>query len=194
MKKLINYFFQGLLFVVPVAATIYVLYGLIHWIDNLLPFLSNLNIPGLGIVAIFIFVSVAGYIGSRFVRNPFFLYMEHLMERAPLVKLIYTSVKDLIAAFVGEKKSFNQPVAVKLEENSDTERIGFITQNDVKHLGLGSEKVAVYLPFSYSFMGELVIVPRENVRKLDSSGPDMIKFVISGGVGEISSSDSAAKP
>ena len=185
MKKLINYFLQGLLFVVPIVVTLYVLYQLIYWIDNLLPFLSKLNIPGLGLIAIFVLISAAGYIGSRFVRNPFFAYMEHLMERAPLVKLIYTSVKDLIAAFVGEKKSFNQPVAVKLERNSDTERIGFITQNDVKHLGFGSEKVAVYLPFSYSFMGELIIVPRENVRLLDSSGTDMIKFVISGGVGEV---------
>ncbi|HLG35512.1 MAG TPA: DUF502 domain-containing protein [Bacteroidia bacterium] len=185
MKKIINYFLQGLLFVVPIVVTIYVLYQLIYWIDNLLPFLDKLNIPGLGLIAIFVLISAAGYIGSRLVRNPIKAYMEHLMERAPLVKLIYTSVKDLIAAFVGEKKSFNQPVAVKLEKNSDTERIGFITRNDVNNLGFGSEKVAVYLPFSYSFMGELVILPRENVRKLDASGPDMIKFVISGGVGEV---------
>ena len=185
MKKILNYFLQGLLFVVPIVVTIYVLYQLIHWIDNLLPWLSKLNIPGLGIVALFVLVAGAGYIASRFVRNPLFAYMEHLMERAPMIKLIYTSVKDLIGAFVGEKKSFNQPVAVKLEKDSDTERIGFMTQNDVRHLGFGAEKVAIYLPFSYSFMGELIIVPRENVRLLDSSGPDMIKFVISGGVGEV---------
>lgn len=185
MKKIINYFFQGLLFVVPIVVTVYVLYQLIYWIDNLLPFLSKLNIPGLGIIAIFVLISAAGYIGSRFVRNPLMAYMEYLMERAPLVKLIYTSVKDLIAAFVGEKKSFNQPVAVKLEKNSDTERIGFITRNELEQLGFGKEKVAVYLPFSYSFAGELVILPRENVRRIDASGPDMIKFVISGGVGEV---------
>jgi uncharacterized membrane protein len=194
MKKIISYFLQGLLFVVPIVVTIYVLYQLLYWIDNLLPFLDKLKIPGLGLIAIFILISAAGYLGSRFIRNPFFAYLEHLMERAPLVKLIFTSVKDLIAAFVGEKKSFNQPVSVKLEKNSDTERIGFITQNDVNHLGFGNDKVAVYLPFSYSFMGELVVLPRENVRKLDSSGPDMIKFVISGGVGEVSGSDSPVKP
>ena len=75
MKKLINYFLQGLLFIVPVAVTVYVLYGLIHWMDNLLPFLSNLNIPGLGLIALFLVVTIAGYIGSRFVRNPFFVSM-----------------------------------------------------------------------------------------------------------------------
>ncbi len=185
MKKIVNYFLQGLLFVVPIVVTIYVLYQLLYWIDNLLPFLSSLRIPGLGIIAVLVFITVAGYIGMRVLGNPLFAYIQHLMERAPLVKLIFTSVKDLIAAFVGEKKSFNHPVAVKLEKNSDTERIGFITSNELEQLGFGKEKVAVYLPFSYSFMGELVILPRENVRKIDASGPDMIKFVISGGVGQV---------
>jgi uncharacterized membrane protein len=183
MKKIVNYFLQGLLFVVPIVVTLYVLYALLAWVDNLLPFLSDLKIPGLGIVAVLLFVTVAGYIGMRFLGNPLFAYLQHLLERAPLVKLIFTSVKDLIGAFVGEKKSFNYPVAVKLEKNSDTERIGFITRHEMEHLGFGQDKVAVYLPFSYSFMGEVVILPKENVRKIDASGPDMIKFVISGGVG-----------
>ena len=184
MNKTINYFLQGLLIVVPIAVTIYILVQLLSWIDNLLPFLPNLKIPGLGIVALFIMITLAGYIGMRVLRNPLVAYLEHLMERTPLVKLIYTSVKDLIAAFVGEKKSFNYPVAVKLEKNSDAERIGFITRQELEQLGFGKDKVAVYIPFSYSFMGELIILPRENVRKIDASGPDMIKFVISGGVGQ----------
>lgn len=184
MKKIVNYFLQGLLFIVPISVTVYVFIALLAWIDNLLPFLSELKIPGLGIAAVFFLVTLAGYVGMRFLGNPLFAYMQHLMERAPLVKLIYTSVKDLIAAFVGEKKSFNYPVAVKLEKNSETERIGFITRHDLAQLGFGKDKVAVYIPFSYSFMGELVILPRENVRPIDASGPDMIKFVISGGVGE----------
>ena len=185
MKKIINYFLQGLLFVVPVTVTIYVLWLVFDWLDNLLPFLSELNIPGLGIIAVFLLITAAGYIAIRFIGNPLFAYVKHLMERTPLVKLIFTSVKDLIAAFVGEKKSFNYPVAVKLEKNSDTERIGFITRQEMEHLGFGKDKVAVYLPFSYSFMGEVVILPKENVRKIDASGPDMIKFVISGGVGQV---------
>jgi uncharacterized membrane protein len=184
MKKIVNYFLQGLLIVVPIAVTIYILVQLLSWVDNLLPFLPELKIPGLGLIALFIMITLAGYIGMRVLRNPLFSYLEHMMGRAPLVKLIYTSVKDLIAAFVGEKKSFNYPVAVKLEKDSDTERIGFITRHELEQIGFGKDKVAVYIPFSYSFMGELVILPRENVRKIDASGPDMIKFVISGGVGQ----------
>jgi uncharacterized membrane protein len=121
-----------------------------------------------------------GYFASFLVANPFFVFLERLLERTPLLKIIYTSVKDLIEAFVGEKKRFNQPVLVKI--NNDVQRIGFITHTDLSHLGLGSEKLAVYLPFSYGFNGQLVIVPAKNVEKIDASGTEMMKFVISGGV------------
>ncbi len=195
MKKILNYFFQGLLFTVPLAVTLWVLLRAIIWIDSLLPFqvpihvpgFSKFEIPGLGLLAIFVIVSVIGYFGTKYIRNPLFSYLERAIERAPLAKLIYTSVKDLIGAFVGEKKRFNHPVMVKLEKNSDTWRIGFITNDDLSHIGMGVEQVAVYLPFSYSFMGELVIVPRDHVKAIDSSGTDMMKFIISGGVTEFKS-------
>lgn len=193
MKKLINYFFQGLLFTVPTAVTLWVLFRAIIWIDSLLPFqipihvpgFPQLEIPGLGLLAIFFIVTVIGFFGTRYIRNPFFAYLEKLIERAPMAKLIYTSVKDLISAFVGEKKRFNHPVMVKLEKNSDAYRVGFITNDNLSEVGMGTESVAVYLPFSYSFMGELIIVPRENVKPIKSSGTDMMKFIISGGVTEI---------
>ncbi|MEY4595485.1 MAG: hypothetical protein RIQ47_1895, partial [Bacteroidota bacterium] len=100
-------------------------------------------------------------------------------------KLIYSSVKDLIQAFVGEKRRFNTPVLVRLEKESDINRIGFVTKEDLTDLGIGPEKVAVYLPFSYGFNGELIILPKENVRPINASGTDMMKFIISGGVTEI---------
>ncbi len=193
MKKILNYFFQGLLFTVPIAVTLWVLIHAIIWIDGLLPFqipikipgIPQLEIPGLGLLAIFFIVSVIGYFGTKYIRNPFFAYLEKLIEKAPMAKLIYTSVKDLIGAFVGEKKRFNHPVMVKFEKNSEAYRIGFITNDDLSQTGMGKDQVAVYLPFSYSFMGELIIVPRENVKPINSSGTHMMKFIISGGVTEI---------
>jgi uncharacterized membrane protein len=193
MKKLLNYFFQGLLFIVPIAVTLWVLVRAILWIDGLLPFqipiaipgFPQLEIPGLGLLAIFVIVAVIGYFGTKYIRNPFFSYMERLIERAPLAKLIYTSVKDLITAFVGEKKRFNHPVMVKLFNNSDAYRIGFITSDNLSHIGMGVDQVAVYFPFSYSFTGELIIVPKENIKPVKASGTDMMKFIISGGVTEI---------
>jgi uncharacterized membrane protein len=119
------------------------------------------------------------------VRNPVFAIFEGLIERTPLLKLIYSSVKDLIEAFVGEKKSFTKPVLVTMNNNPPIQRIGFVTEDDLTELGLGKEKMAVYLPFSYGFNGQLVIVESSNVQKLDASGTEMMKFVISGGVTDI---------
>lgn len=193
MKKLLNFFLQGLLFVVPIVVTGWVLIRAILWIDGLLPFqipidlpgTHEVEIPGLGLLTIFLFITLMGYIGSRYIRNPLFSYFETVIEKAPLTKLIYTSVKDLIQAFVGEKKRFTRPVLVRLEKDSDINRVGFVTQDDLTDLGIEKDKVAVYLPFSYGFNGELIILPKENIRPIDASGTDMMKFIISGGVTEI---------
>lgn len=193
MKKVLNYFLQGLLFVVPIAVTLWVIFKSILWIDGLLPFqvpiripgTFSFEIPGLGLLTIFVFISIVGFISARYIRNPLFTYFEKIIDRAPLVKLIYSSVKDLVEAFVGEKRRFNKPVLVQLEKESQIHRIGFITKEDLTDIGLSVEKVAVYLPFSYSFAGELIIVPRENISPLNVSGTDAMKFIISGGVTEI---------
>jgi uncharacterized membrane protein len=193
MKKLASYFLQGLLFVVPTAVTVIVVINAVQWMDNLLPIkvpvtlpgFDNFNLPGMGIIVILSIITVLGYIGTRFVRNPFFIMFEGLIERTPLLKVIYSSVKDLIEAFVGEKKRFNQPVLVTVNSSPSVQRIGFVTGNDLTEMGLGREKIAVYLPFSYGFNGQLVIVDSSTVTKLDSSGTEMMKFVISGGVTDL---------
>jgi uncharacterized membrane protein len=193
MKKILNFFLQGLLFVVPVAITLWVLLKSILWIDSLLPFqipikvpgIQHVEIPGLGLLSIFVSIAFIGWISSRYIRNPLFTYTEKMINRAPLVKLIYGSVKDLIEAFVGEKRRFNTPVLVRLEKDSQINRIGFITKEDLSDMGLEKDLVAVYLPFSYSFAGELIILPKDNIRPLNATGTDAMKFIISGGVTEI---------
>lgn len=177
----------------PVAVTIYVLLKTIFWIDGLLPFqipikipgLPNIEIPGLGLLTIFVGITLVGILSSRYIRNPLFAIFEKAVEKTPLIKLIYSSVKDLIEAFVGEKRRFTKPVLVKLEKDSEISRIGFITQEDLSLMGVEKGRVAVYLPFSYSFAGELIIVPRANIQPLNTSGTDAMKFIISGGVTEI---------
>lgn len=193
MKNILKFFLQGLLFVVPIAITLYVMVKSILWIDSLLPFqipikipgFHSLEIPGLGLLTIFAFISLVGYISIRYIRNPLFAYIERAIERAPLMKLIYSSVKDLVEAFVGEKRRFNKPVLVRLEKDSQINRIGFITKEDLSEIGIEKDMVAVYLPFSYSFAGELIILPRENITPLNTSGTHAMKFIISGGVTEI---------
>jgi uncharacterized membrane protein len=110
--------------------------------------------------------------------------MDRLVEKAPLIKTIYSSVKDLMGAFVGSKKRFNKPVLVLTNREAGIYKLGFITQTDLHELGI-SEMVAVYLPYSYAFSGMLIIVDQKNIRPIDASSADVMKFIISGGVTDI---------
>jgi uncharacterized membrane protein len=90
-------------------------------------------------------------------------------------------VKDLLAAFVGDKKKFDRPVLVRINKENQLHRVGFITQQDLSDLGL-KDMVVVYFPQSYAVAGDHFVVPRENVQPLNVSGPIAMKFIISGGV------------
>lgn len=177
-KKLLSYFLQGLLYVVPIGVTIYVVIMAVLFVDGLIP----LDIPGLGLLIILTVVTGAGFLGKTYLTRQV-LNFDKILDRVPLIKIIYTSVKDLLSAFVGKKKRFTEPVLVKME--GDVERFGFITQKDLTHLGISAEKIGVYIPFSYAVTGNLIIVPKKNVTPIDSSSADIMKFIISGGVTEI---------
>ncbi|MBL0339608.1 MAG: DUF502 domain-containing protein [Bacteroidetes bacterium] len=192
-SKILNYFLQGLLLTVPITVTLVVLVQAIIWIDGLLPIhipitipgYQDFEIPGVGILVLFLVVTLLGYFASSLVANPFFSMIEKLLGKTPLFKIIYTSVKDLVEAFVGEKKRFTQPVMVTVNNNPVIQRIGFVTENDLTRLGISSSKMAVYLPFSYGFNGQLIIVESDNITELNVSGTEMMKFIISGGVTDI---------
>lgn len=177
VKTLIKYFLQGLFYIVPTAVTIYVIYYLVVMLDSLIP----LEIPGLGILVILLSVTVIGFLGSHF----FFTYFkpfERAIEKTPLIKIIYTSMKDMMNAFVGKKQQFNKPVLIKLGGDMEAERLGFITKVDLSELGIGKDRVAVYLPFSYAISGQVYIVPAKNVTPINASSSDVMKLIISGGV------------
>jgi uncharacterized membrane protein len=178
MKKLLGYFLQGLLYLVPIAATIYVVVKAVIVVDGIIP----IKFPGAGLLIIIVVVTGAGFLGGTLIVRRI-LRLEQLLEKVPLVKIIYSSVKDLLSAFVGKKKRFTEPVLVKME--GEVERLGFITQKDLTHLGISSDKIGVYIPFSYAVTGNLIIVPKENVTPINGSSADIMKFIISGGVTEI---------
>ena len=87
--------------------------------------------------------------------------------------------------FVGGKKGFDQAVLIKIYENSTIERIGFITNEDLKNLNISEEKVLVYLPHSYAFSGQLFVVEKKFLTPINSSSSDIMKLIVSGGVSEI---------
>ena len=181
MKKFINYFLQGLLYIVPITVTLYVVYWTFQKIDGILPF----QFPGLGLIIIIALITFIGFVGSAIIASPINAFFQRLLKRTPLLQTIYSSVKDLMSTFVGKKKGFSQPVLIKLYENSTIERIGFITNEDLSTLQIKKGKVLVYLPHSYAFSGQLFVVDRNYITPVDSSSSEIMKLIISGGVTEI---------
>ncbi len=184
MKKLFNYFLQGLLYITPLGLTIYVIYFLFNLLDGLIQeYLQqwfNIHIPGLGLVILFLVISLLGFIGHSVIFRPLNSFINKLLNRAPLLKLIYNSISDLLNAFVGKERKFNKPVLVKVNTISELEKIGFLTQDDLTDLGI-KDKVTVYFPHSYNFSGEMFVVPVKHVRPINMSPADAMKFVVSGG-------------
>jgi uncharacterized membrane protein len=189
----INYFFQGLILIAPLSITVYVLVRAFLYIDDLLKdyvtqWLGFYTV-GMGIlvmlVGVLVCLTAIGFLGSTIIFKPLLVVFDRLISKAPLVKIIYTSVKDLLSAFVGQKKKFSEPVLIKENRDSDMEKIGFVTAHDLSKLGIPDGKVAVYLPYSYNVSGMLVIVPVENVTRLEANSTDVMKFVVSAGVTQI---------
>lgn len=178
-QRILQYFLQGLLILGPVSITAYFIYIVFDNIDNILR--PVINIPGLGFLIIIAFIILIGYFSSFFLLERFLSFMDHILERTPGIKLLYSFVRDFFEAFAGNKKKFTQNVLANVDLQ-DVWRVGFITQEDMTSFGM-KDYVAVYLPMAYSVAGNVYIVPKENVRLLPGiSAADAMKFAVSGGV------------
>ncbi len=178
LKGLASYFIQGLLFVVPIAGTILLILYLFSFLDGIIQF----EYPGLGILILVSGLTFVGFLANTIIAKPIINYFEKLINRAPLLKLIYTALADLVGAFVGKKKSFNQPVLVKISDEQEIEKPGFVTSEDLEKVGIEGDKVAVYCPHSYAFSGYVIIVPSKNITPVNVKAADFMKFIVSGGV------------
>lgn len=176
-KKLSQYFLQGLFYTAPIGITVYLLGITILYIDSLF----DTEIPGIGIVAALFGITAIGWIATHFIHKPLLGSADKILGKTPLVKLLYSSIKDLVSAFVGQKKKFNKPVIVAIDPNG-LERIGFVMEENLAFLGLPETKVAVYFPMSVSIAGDLFIVDAARVRPLDASSAEVMKFIVSGGL------------
>jgi uncharacterized membrane protein len=187
--KIVSYFLQGLLLLAPAFLTVYAIFFIFNWLDSkvesLFQNLFHFYYPGLGIIAMFLLIAFIGFIGSLVFVQPALHVLDSLMERTPLVKDIYSSMKDFFGAFISNKKKFNRPVMFEIGKNSGVYRIGFITQDDLAEFNI-KDKVAVYTPWSYNLSGILYLVNRDQVQVIeDVRSTDIMKFVMSGGVTEI---------
>ena len=188
MKRLGTYLIQGVLLIAPIAATVYIVYFLFKFTDGLLSTylekIFDLRIPGLGILIIICFLVFLGIIGETIFAKPVKFLIKGVLLRTPILRLIYTSVKDLFSAFVGKEKKFDKPVIVLVDVKNDIWRMGFLTKEKMGEMGMEG-KVAVYFPFSYNISGILYVVPADRIKPLNISPADAMKFIISGGVSDM---------
>lgn len=191
-RALLNYMIKGLLIVLPIALSIFVVVWGVTTVDSWLN-LNNIlgvdpntgasrNIPGLGLAMVLSIILIAGVFVTYFVTEPMYNWFHRVLDKIPLLKFIYSSIKDLTEAFVGDEKKFSYPVLVDAE--GGLKRIGFLTQQDLAAINLPGEAL-VYFPFSYSFAGQVYVVPREKIKPLDMSAADAMKLVVSGGVSQL---------
>lgn len=188
LRSIPKYFLRGLIIVVPIAVTAFSVYWLFKEIDtwiNVEPLL-NRKIPGAGVVLTVVAITLVGVLASNFAGRWIVSALEELLEHTPVVKLVYTSLKDMVGAFVGEEKKFDRPVMVALTKGSDVATFGFVTRTELAALGL-ADHVAVYVPQAYNIGGNVIVVPANRVKPLDSDPAKVMTFIVSGGVtGELS--------
>lgn len=199
LKRLLQYFFQGLIVLAPIGITIWVVLGLFNFVDDILPNIVHSlapgllprnaegypeKIPGLGFAVVILLVLFVGWVSSLFVVSRLVSILDTVLEKTPGIKFIYSSVKDFLEAFAGNKKKFDKPVLVNVDA-TDVWRIGFITQQNAREFGL-TEHVTVYVPHSYAISGITYIVPMSRIRLLTNlSAADAMKYTVSGGVTDV---------
>jgi uncharacterized membrane protein len=177
MRHLVRYFLRGLIVFVPAVVSVLVLWTVFLKVDGLL----GIPFPGAGFVATVAAVTLVGFLASNFVTQRAFDLLDRVFQRVPFVKLVYGSVRDLVNAFVGERKGFDRPVSVALAGADGPLLVGFATRETLEAPGL-EELVAVYVPQSYAFAGHVLLVPRSRVTPLGSTSADTMAFIVSGGV------------
>jgi uncharacterized membrane protein len=179
-KKLAGFFIQGMVILAPIGITAYALYWLFDNVDSIL--MPYVNVRGIGFLTIIGFVIVVGWISSNFIMSSLLNFFDQWMERTPGIKFIYTSTKDFFEAFAGDKRKFNKAVLANVF-SEDVWIVGFLTDEEMGKFDMGADKVAVYVPQAYNFAGQLYILPREKVRRIDKITPgESMKYAVTGGV------------
>jgi uncharacterized membrane protein len=178
MRTLAKHFLSGLLVCVPIAGSITVVLWVLKLLDDLYP----LPVPGLGLAITLVLITLVGFLTSNVVGRKVIESLESGMKKLPVVSLLYSSLKDLLGAFVGDKRSFDKPVMVNVAPNVRV--FGFVTCDRFDDVRLDGH-VAVYLPQSYNFAGNLLIVRKELVEPVDADSAQFMAFIVSGGVAEM---------
>lgn len=186
VRRSFGYFLQGLLFIMPIAVTLFVTMWFVNLLDDMFePLFSEMlpyHVPGFGLIFAFFWLALLGYLVAHLVSRSAMAWFDGLMQRAQLIKVVYFAVKDLITVFFGKEDKMGKPVKVLVQRDPEQYKFGFVTRHDMKDFKLSEEYISVYFPYSYGVMGNQVAVRKEHVEFLDMSSTEVMKFIVSGGV------------
>jgi uncharacterized membrane protein len=197
---LIKYFLNGVLFLTPIMLTIFIVHKILAAWDKtagkLFPaeFFKNLTIPlnppfgtgeqivipGLPLLASILVVILIGYVVSWWLSARLLRYIDNIFTKVPVVKFIYTIIKDTLSSLLGEKKSFSK-VAVIRVPGTNMKMLGFITSEDLSYIGF-KDHMAVYVMQSMQWAGVTLLVPKEDIEILEGVKiEEVMKFIVSAG-------------
>jgi uncharacterized membrane protein len=191
-KTLSRTFLQGLIVFLPISVTLAIIYWLAAITEDMLGALVKLFIPderytkGLGMLIGIVLIFATGLMMKTWVTRRLLAHAEALMDRIPVVKSIYGSIRDLASFFSkhGARGRFQHVVTVSIADNMRL--VGFVTRENTTELpdtgGVKEEIVGVYLPMSYQIGGYTIFVPRSAVERMEMSMEDAMRFVLTAGM------------
>jgi uncharacterized membrane protein len=182
-RHMLNLFLRGLLVVLPIALTI----SILIWVLQIIGSFLHLDKLSFGAIVLYLILGVIaiamiGKFTEGVVAKQILEFFEGIIEKAPGLNWIFGTTKDMTQAFVGENKKFS--ITVRVEISPNVYRIGFLTQETMSEFGM-DDFCAVYFPNSYAISGEILIVKKEKIEKIDADSGDVTKFILSGGVTEM---------
>jgi uncharacterized membrane protein len=175
-------FITGLLLLLPITISVWVLVQIFLWADSILgdaiyEYLG-VRIPGLGIIVTLLIIYLIGVLSGRVIGNSITRKIESILEKTPILKVIYKPLKNIFSKFTDDgKSSFKQVVLVDFP-NSKGKSIGFVTNN---HIALdGREKVCVFVPTSPNpTMGFLMLYDKADITAVAVSVEEGLSMVLS---------------
>jgi uncharacterized membrane protein len=190
VRRLARMFLSGLAVVLPIVITLAVLLWLVQSTEALLGavvriFLpDNVYQPGLGLVVALVLIFAVGFLMEAVYFRRVMRWFEDLLNRIPLVKTVYSAVRDLMSLFSKDgSRRFSKVVMVKFP-GTEAGLIGFVTVEDFTDLPMkpGPDMVAVYLPMSYTIGGYTALLPRAWLTPLEMSLEEAMRFVVTAGM------------
>ncbi|MFB5283956.1 DUF502 domain-containing protein [Peribacillus sp. Hz7] len=187
MKIIVQNFIKGILTIVPIILVVYVVFKTFIFLDSILgnvlkPYLKEDYIPGIGLLATIALITLLGWLSTKFFTGTMIGLIDKLLEHIPIVKTIYSVIKDTIHSFLGEKKSFSK-VALVTIPGTEIKSMGFITTEDLESFYEPlKDYVAVYIQQTFQVAGVTLLIPKDQVEVIDVKPEEAMKFILSGGM------------